>query len=86
MELAPYLAQSPCLLTHTAGSSLAVRGGPPLKEQKCWWCPHASAGLLEQDLENQGLQEVLSRQADLGSLEAADILPQSFHDFVSQTS
>ena len=42
--------------------------------------------LLEQDLENQGLQEVLSHQADLGSLEAADILPQSFHDFVSQTS
>lgn len=86
MKLAPYLAQSTCLLTCTAGSSLAVKGGPPLKEQKCWWCPHASAGLLEQDLENQGLQEVLSHQADLGSLEAADILLQDFHDIVSQAS
>lgn len=65
LKLAPYLAQSPCLLTHTAGSSFAVKGGPPLKEQKCWWFPHASAGLLEQDLENQGLHEVLSHQADL---------------------
>lgn len=46
----------------------------------------ASAGLLEQDLENQGLHEVLSHQADLGSLEAADILLQDFHDIVSQTS
>ena len=46
----------------------------------------ASAGLLEQDLENQGLHEVLSHQADLGSLEAADILLQDFHDIVSQAS